>query len=53
MIIKYVGETQKNLRRVFQGAEEGGAILLLDETDAWFGKRSPSRIAIIGTPTSI
>src|SRR5439155_13000590 len=30
----------KNLRRIFDAAEEGGAILLFDEADALFGKRS-------------
>lgn len=37
---KYIGETEKNLRRVFQQAEMSGAILLFDEADALFGKRS-------------
>jgi len=37
---KYIGETEKNLRRVFDAAEAGGAILLFDEADALFGKRS-------------
>ena len=37
---KYIGETEKNLRRVFDAAEEGGAVLLFDEADALFGKRS-------------
>jgi hypothetical protein len=37
---KYIGETEKNLRRVFDAAEESGAILLFDEADAMFGKRS-------------
>ena len=37
---KYIGETEKNLRRVFDAAEEAGAILLFDEADALFGKRS-------------
>ena len=40
VVSKYVGETEKNLRRVFDAAEEGGAILLFDEADALFGKRS-------------
>jgi len=40
VVNKYVGETEKNLRRVFDTAEEGGAILLFDEADALFGKRS-------------
>jgi hypothetical protein len=40
VISKYIGETEKNLARVFDAAEEGGAILLFDEADALFGKRS-------------
>ncbi|MGD1908061.1 MAG: ATP-binding protein [Leptolyngbyaceae cyanobacterium] len=37
---KYIGETEKNLRKIFDAAETGGAILLFDEADALFGKRS-------------
>jgi hypothetical protein len=40
VVSKYIGETEKNLRRVFDVAEAGGAILLFDEADALFGKRS-------------
>jgi SpoVK/Ycf46/Vps4 family AAA+-type ATPase len=40
MVSKYIGDTEKNLRRVFDAAEESGAILLFDEADALFGKRS-------------
>jgi SpoVK/Ycf46/Vps4 family AAA+-type ATPase len=40
VVSKYIGETEKNLRRVFDAAEEGGAILLFDEADALFGRRS-------------
>lgn len=40
VVSKYIGETEKNLRRVFDAAEEGGTILLFDEADALFGKRS-------------
>jgi hypothetical protein len=40
VVSKYIGETEKNLRQVFDIAEEGGAILLFDEADALFGKRS-------------
>lgn len=40
IISKYIGETEKNLRRVFDSAEAGGSILLFDEADALFGKRS-------------
>jgi hypothetical protein len=40
VVSKYIGETEKNLKRIFDAAEEGGAILLFDEADALFGKRS-------------
>lgn len=40
VVSKYIGETEKNLRRIFDAAETGGAILLFDEADALFGKRS-------------
>lgn len=40
VVSKYIGETEKNLRAVFDAAERGGAILLFDEADALFGKRS-------------
>jgi ATP-dependent 26S proteasome regulatory subunit len=40
VVSKYIGETEKNLRRVFDAAEEGGVVLLFDEADALFGKRS-------------
>jgi hypothetical protein len=40
VVSKYIGETEKNLRRVFDAAEHSGAILLFDEADALFGKRS-------------
>lgn len=40
VVSKYIGETEKNLRRVFDAAEGGGVILLFDEADALFGKRS-------------
>jgi ATPase family associated with various cellular activities (AAA) len=39
-VSKYIGETEKNLRRLFDAAEDGGVILLFDEADAIFGKRS-------------
>jgi hypothetical protein len=39
IVNKYVGETEKNLRRVFDAAEDSGAILLFDEADSLFGKR--------------
>lgn len=40
VVSKYIGETEKNLRRIFDSAEGGGVILLFDEADALFGKRS-------------
>jgi AAA+ superfamily predicted ATPase len=40
VVSKYIGETEKNLRQVFDAAEDSGAILLFDEADALFGKRS-------------
>jgi SpoVK/Ycf46/Vps4 family AAA+-type ATPase len=40
VVSKYIGETEKNLRRIFDAAEYGGAVLLFDEADALFGKRS-------------
>jgi ATPase family associated with various cellular activities (AAA) len=43
VVSKYIGETEKNLRRLFDAAEDGGAILFFDEADALFGKRSEVR----------
>ena len=40
IVSKYIGETEKNLRKIFDAAETGGAILLFDEADALFGKRT-------------
>ncbi|MBW4472525.1 MAG: ATP-binding protein [Stenomitos rutilans HA7619-LM2] len=40
VVSKYIGETEKNLGRVFDAAETGGVILLFDEADSLFGKRS-------------
>ncbi len=40
VVSKYIGETEKNLRRVFDAAEAAGAVLLFDEADALFGRRS-------------
>jgi SpoVK/Ycf46/Vps4 family AAA+-type ATPase len=40
VVSKYIGETEKNLRRLFDAAEASGAVLLFDEADALFGKRS-------------
>jgi hypothetical protein len=40
VVSKYIGETEKNLRHLFDAAEDGGTILFFDEADALFGKRS-------------
>lgn len=43
VLSKYIGETEQNLDRVFEAARIGGAILLFDEADALFGRRSEVR----------
>lgn len=43
VVSKYIGETEKNLAAVFAEAERSGAVLLFDEADALFGKRSDVR----------
>ncbi len=40
VVSKYIGETEKNLKQVFDAAEYGGVLLLFDEADALFGKRA-------------
>jgi len=40
VVSKFIGETEKNLDRVFEAAAGTGAVLLFDEADALFGKRS-------------
>ncbi|MDP5220836.1 ATP-binding protein [Ruegeria sp. 2205SS24-7] len=40
VVDKYIGETEKNLRRVFDIGQQTGAVLLFDEADALFGRRS-------------
>ena len=40
IVSKYIGETEKNLRRLFDAAEAGGGVLFIDEADALLGKRS-------------
>ncbi|MGW7439136.1 ATP-binding protein [Streptomyces sp. NPDC054849] len=40
VVDKYVGETEKNLERIFSEADRTDAVLLFDEADAVFGKRS-------------
>ncbi|MCX6674689.1 MAG: AAA family ATPase [Methanothrix sp.] len=40
VVSKYIGETEKNLKRIFDAAESSGAVLFFDEADALFGKRT-------------
>jgi SpoVK/Ycf46/Vps4 family AAA+-type ATPase len=40
IVSKYIGETEKNLNRIFAEAEQSNAVLFFDEADAVFGKRS-------------
>jgi AAA+ superfamily predicted ATPase len=40
IVSKYIGETEKNLDKIFTAAEDANAILFFDEADALFGKRS-------------
>lgn len=40
VVSKYVGETEKNLRRIFDAAEASDCLLFFDESDALFGKRT-------------
>ena len=42
---KYIGETEKNLERVFAAAASAGAVLFFDEAEALLGKRTPVRDA--------
>ncbi len=43
VVSKYIGETEKQLRRVFDAAEDGGTVLLFDEADTLFGRRTEIR----------
>ena len=43
VVSKYIGETEKNLDRIFNAAEDSNAILFFDEADSLFGKRSEVR----------
>jgi len=40
VVSKYIGETEKNLERIFTAAQSSSAVLFFDEADALFGKRS-------------
>lgn len=42
-VSKYIGDTEKNLKLIFDAAEQSGAVLVFDEADALFGKRSEVR----------
>ncbi|GAA1383330.1 ATP-binding protein [Catellatospora chokoriensis] len=43
LVSKYIGETEKNLRRLFADADDGAVVLLFDEADTIFGKRTQVR----------
>lgn len=45
VVSRYIGETEKNLRRLFDRAEKSGEVLLFDEADALFGRRTQIRDA--------
>ena len=40
VVSKYIGETEKNLAKIFKGAKDANAVLFFDEADTLFGKRS-------------
>lgn len=45
LVSEYIGETEHNLQKLFDSAENAGAVLLLDEADALFGQRTGIRDA--------
>lgn len=45
VVSKYIGETEKNLSRLFDKAEDKSWVLFFDEADALFGKRTDIRDA--------
>src|SRR4029077_3008024 len=45
VVNKYIGETEKNLKRIFDAADVSDTLLLFDEADSIFGKRVESRDA--------
>jgi SpoVK/Ycf46/Vps4 family AAA+-type ATPase len=45
LVSRYIGETEKNIDRVFDAAERDGAVLIFDEADALFGRRTEVRDA--------
>ena len=52
MVSKYIGETEKNLERLFASAEAGNSVLFFDEAEAIFGKRSEVRTRTTAIRTS-
>ncbi len=52
LVDKYIGETEKNLARVFGQARAGGSIICFDEADSVFGTGPRSRARTIATATS-
>lgn len=52
VVSKYIGETEKNLRRLFDAVEAWGVILLFAVAGTLFGKAARSRTAVTATPTS-
>ena len=52
IVDKYIGETEKNLERVFTEAERVNGVLLFDEADACSASAPRSRTPTTGTPTS-
>ena len=52
IVSKYIGQTEKNLNALFGAAEATGAILMFDEVDAIFGKRTQVRMLTTDIPTS-
>lgn len=46
VVSKWIGETEKNLNRIFNEAERSGAILLFDEADALFAKRTEVKTSV-------
>ena len=51
VVSKHIGETEKNLDKVFRAAERAGAVLLFDEAEGSLESAPASRTATIGTPT--
>ena len=46
LVSKYIGETEKHLGAVFDAAEQGGVMLLFDEADSVFGKRTDVKTSV-------